>query len=293
MKLPSALRRLAPRAALAGGVTVCALIAGPAIASAASVSANWAGYVALPRSAAGSFQSVSGSWTQPAVSCTAGRQTYSAVWVGLGGYREDSRALEQIGSEADCSSHGQPNYTTWYELVPAAPITLAMKTTPGDQMTASVTVRDHDVTLRLRDLTSGARYSVTRVASAVDDTSAEWITEAPSSCSSQSSCQTLPLSDFGTVSFSSATVRAGSHTGPISDPDWSQIDLELRQGPSAGPFGRRHARALAGAALVAATPSSLSGSEGSFSVRWEELPLQTEATQPPPGEYGPFGRFRA
>ena len=36
----------------------------------------------------------------------AGRESYSAVWVGLGGYSENASALEQIGTDADCSRSG-------------------------------------------------------------------------------------------------------------------------------------------------------------------------------------------
>ena len=37
-------------------------------------------------------------------------------------------------SEADCSRTGEPNYTTWYELIPAGPVTLKMHIAPGDVM---------------------------------------------------------------------------------------------------------------------------------------------------------------
>src|ERR1039458_4095296 len=86
------------------------LLLAPASAGAAvSVSSNWAGYVALPSASVGSrFSSVSGSWTQPSATCSAGREAYSAVWVGLGGYRENARSLEQIGTGADCTRSGSP-----------------------------------------------------------------------------------------------------------------------------------------------------------------------------------------
>src|SRR5208283_1973932 len=116
---------------------------------------------------------------------------------------------------------------------PAGPVTLKMQIKPGDQMGASVTVIGHDVTMRLHDATTGAHYSVTRKISAVDTSSAEWIVEAPSSCFSETACVTLPLSDFGTVSFSSATTTLGNHTGAAGDPEWSHVALELRQGADA------------------------------------------------------------
>ena len=48
---------------------------------------------------------------------SAGSATYSSVWVGLGGYAQTSRALEQIGTEADCSAAGQATYSAWFEVV--------------------------------------------------------------------------------------------------------------------------------------------------------------------------------
>ena len=119
-------------------------------APAASVSTNWAGYVAVPSASVGSrFSSVSGSWKQPSANCSAGRETYSAVWVGLGGYNEDARSLEQIGTDSDCARSGGASYSSWYELLPAEPVNLTLEVHPGDEISASVTVKNHDVTLRI------------------------------------------------------------------------------------------------------------------------------------------------
>ena len=296
MRIPRLLEGLSRRRRLVcAGLVLSAVAALPATAAAANVSANWAGYVALPRSSK-SFKSVSGSWTEPTLNCSAGRETYSAVWVGLGGYHASSRGLEQIGAEADCSRNGQASYGTWYELIPAGPIALRLRTHPGDHMTASVTVIGQDATLRLRDMTAGTRYSVTRHVSSVDTSSAEWIIEAPSSCFTTSACQTLPLSDFGTVSFSSATATEGAQTAPADSPSWSDVGLELRQGSGVPtPAGGRRAGAESGASLIDATPSSLSGSQGAFTVHWREEPLQAGEERPPgPSRgFGGDGTLRA
>ena len=76
-----------------------------------------------PAGEAKRFSSVSGAWTQPAATCSRGR-TYSAVWVGLGGY--SASELEQIGTDANCSSSNRASYGSWYELVPAAPAHLTL-----------------------------------------------------------------------------------------------------------------------------------------------------------------------
>ncbi len=262
---------------LASGVWVSA-----SANAAVSVSSNWAGYVAVPSVSVGSrFSSVSGSWTQPSATCSAGEETYSAVWVGLGGSRKNARSLEQIGTGADCTRSGSAHYSAWYELLPAGPVNLTLKVHPGDQMSASVTVRAHEVTLRIRDLSTGARFSRTQRVSKFDVSSAEWIVEAPSVCSSTSFCATLSLTNFGTVAFSSATATAHGHTGAVEDPDWSATTLELRQNAGATAPGPAAARNQFARALTVATPSSASGSDGSFAVTWNEQRIQTEQPSVP------------
>lgn len=260
----------------------------PASASAASVSANWAGYVALPKpTAKKTFKSVSGTWTVPAVSCSAGHEAFSVVWVGLGGYDETSNGLEQIGTEADCSPSGRALYSSWYELIPAGAVTVPLAVKPGDEVTASVTVKGRVATLRLRDLTSGARYSVTRRVKHLDRTSADWIVEAPSSCSGANSCQTLPLSDFNAVAFSAATATLGGVTAPIDSPYWRDVELELRQGGGARALGGRPgAGFVREAKLITAAPSALTSTDGAFSVAFREPSLQSAQPEEAPSYPG-------
>ncbi len=271
------------RAAFACAACVWAVLLAPSAAIAASaLSTNWAGYLAFPSAGAGAgFRSVSGRWTQPTASCSSGRESFSAVWVGLGGAGEGARALEQIGTDADCTRSGQAVYSSWFELVPAGPVSLKLAVHAGDEISASVTVRDHDVLLRTRDLSTGARISMIRRAQAIDVSSADWIVEAPSVCASAERCQTLALTDFGTVAFASATAVVRQHTGAIVDPDWSEIPVELRQRSAeltgAGPA----TRGLPARALITATPSATSPPLGAFSVSWMEQPLQSEAPPAP------------
>ncbi len=254
----------------------------PAFATTA-VSSNWAGYVAAPSRAVGShFSSVSGSWVQPSATCVKGTESYSAVWVGLGGASEGSKALEQVGTDADCSRSGRPVYSSWFELLPAEAVDVRMTVHPGDRITASATVRVHDATLRLRDLTTGARFTITRRTPHIDVSSADWIVEAPSVCLGPGPCRTFALTDFGDVAFSSASATAAAHTGPIADPDWSATALELRQGSHQA--GRRSTVAVGGPAdgLIVAAPSAASGPEGAFGVRWQEQVVQGERVAGPP-----------
>ncbi len=275
------------RAALLAGVLSAAALASPAGAAAGSlVSSNWAGYVARS-GAAGRFESVSGSWKVPAVSCTPGAETHSAVWVGLGGYRERATGLEQIGTGADCTASGRPSYTGWVELLPAGAQTLRLKVSPGDQIIASVTVIGRHATLRLRDLTTGRRFSATRTLENLDVSSAEWIVEAPSGCSSAGACETLALSDFSTVAFEDATARTASLEGTAADTSWPVTSLVLEQPRTTG------RASSARGALVSATPSTLSG--GSFTVSYgfaagaqaPEAPALSGGAQAPSGSTVP------
>ncbi len=244
--------------------------------AAAAVSANWAGYVAVSH-----FRSVSGSWQQPSANCSAHRETASAVWVGLGGYNPRAHALEQIGTAADCAGSGAATYSGWYELLPAGPVSLKLKVAPGDRMSASVSVAHRAVTLRIRDLSSGAHFVRTLRARSVDSSSAEWIVEAPASCGGAESCQIVPLTDFGEVLFSSATATGRARTSPVADSGWSPTALELLQPVGAGAGGASGGGARAARSLVVATPSSTTGPAGAFSVGWQEQQIQGEAPSAP------------
>ena len=205
------------------------LTAAPAALAKATQSTNWAGY-AVHRDGV-SFHRVSATWIQPSASCTGGQPSYSSAWVGLGGYSPTSDALEQIGTELDCTASGKMASSAWYELVPAPskPISLAVQ--PGDVMHASVTVTGHRVVVELDNLTSHHSFRKTLHTAAIDVSSAEWIVEAPSECISQYSCQALPLANFGSISFASASVvTVGGRTGTIARGDWLRTKIRLTPG---------------------------------------------------------------
>src|SRR5436309_2156186 len=81
-----------------------------------------------------------------------------------------------------------------------------------------------------------------------------------SACSNWAQCTTLPLANFGTVSFSSAKATAAGYTGTIGDAAWSPTAIDL-QAPAGGFFGRRFG---AMATAAAATPGDLSTDGSSF-----------------------------
>jgi hypothetical protein len=247
----------------------CALSAAPAASAATSdvqqaSSENWSGYVAGASSGSSRrFSNVSGSWVAPTAKCASG-QGYAAFWVGLGGSGQ-TQALEQAGTESDCSSDGTANYFAWYELVPSAPVKLDLAISPGDQITSRVAVSGTSVTISVSDQSTGQSATRNLQMSNPDTSSAEWIAEAPSSCDQTAgNCSPLPLTDFGTVNFTGASATAtDGHTGTISDLDWSAAAVALSPGASSG--GPQFASA---ASLAGATPSSLSTDGSSFSVTW-------------------------
>lgn len=108
---------------------VCALAGASSALADSNYSANWAGY-AIHRAGI-KFTQVAGSWTQPSAKCPPDNKSYSASWVGLGGYAAGARALEQIGTEVDCSASGAVISDAWYELVPAASRPIRMRVRPG------------------------------------------------------------------------------------------------------------------------------------------------------------------
>jgi hypothetical protein len=102
--------------------------------------------------------------------------------------------------------------------------------------------------------------------------SAEWIAEAPSRCVSSSSqdCHILSLADFGSVTFTGASVSAGGRTGSLTSGLGAVSALTLEANPG---FGRLYATA----AQADASPGALSGGGSSFTVTWQRPEIQMPA----------------
>ena len=198
-----------------------------------STSSNWAGYSAVR----GRYTSASASWKQPTASCTS-QTTYSSFWVGLDG--DGSSTVEQTGTSADCSG-GSARYYAWYEMYPKFPVTLSLAIRAGDAISGSVTADGNGrFTLTLHNNTTGGSYQTTQTLKRARLASAEAVAEAPSG-----SGGVLPLTNFGTASFSSARVN-GQAIGSFN-PD--RIDMVAN-------------------GVTKATTSSLS-SGTNFSVTWK------------------------
>jgi len=259
---PGAALTIAVAAALAIGAGTARAARGDIVSQ---TSSNWAGYAVTSSATPTTFTSVSGSWTQPTATCTAGSPAYSAFWVGLGGFSDGAQALEQTGTEVDCAVDGSATYSAWYELVPAAPVKLKLAVQPGDSISAGVSVSGRTVTVRVTDVTRRRAVTKKLKMTAPDLTSAEWIAEAPSACSNFG-CRPLPLTNFGTISFTGASATGNGHTGAIGDAAWTATAVTL-QG-NAGSFFR--GRFASASPVADAVPAALSSDGSSFSVAWQE-----------------------
>ncbi len=264
-----AIAAIATGALLGAGSTSPALAAGGDVAEATSN--NWSGYVASG-SQSGTFSSVSGSWVEPSVDCSSANGD-AAFWVGLGGSSDGSGALEQVGTQVDCSAGGNGQHFTWYELVPAGPVRLGVPISPGDHVSAKVSVSGTTVTVSLSNQTTGASTTKSLEMDNPDLSSADWIAEAPSLCqggdaSGASGCTPVSLANFGTVTFTGASATADGSTDTISSSDWSDEAMQLTgDGQNA-------------------SPSSLSSDGSSFSVAWQSGAAQSAGSSTDPGDPG-------
>jgi hypothetical protein len=277
----------------------CVFLAAPAFATEPAAAAasnsvpsqNWSGYAAHGDGA--KFSTVSAHWRMPAADCVKGEQSFSSFWVGIGGYSLTSTALEQDGAELDCNADGTESLSAWYELLPAGPHTVKMTVKAGDLISATVHVVGHEVTMKLSDLTRHESFSKTVTASDIDTSSAEWITEAPSDCSSDTNCTVLALADFGAVRFSNATATTtAGNTSGIKTAHWTTTKLLLG-------YEKKDTEFIADSSTANATPSALTADSTAFEVTWSgtlDTPITTTTTTTStgaggqnPGNPGGFG----
>lgn len=218
----------APRAAAPNVPTSTAPGPGAPLNGAQS-SLNWAGYAAT----GATFSSVSGSWKQPAATCPANSSQLAAFWVGLDGYSPSDPSVQQIGTDSDCAKgHGKhrggPSYYAWFEMYPAALVVLppaSYPVYPGDAISAAVSVYGSGYLLVLVDSGRWTYATVQTPSVHPQDTSAEWIAEAPTSCRG-SSCKIVPLADFGSLVFTGAKANGL----PVSSASNSQITMGNKSG---------------------------------------------------------------
>jgi hypothetical protein len=202
-------------------------------------STNWSGY-AVAETAKDSVSAVSGSWNVPKVS-TKSTSGYSADWVGIDGYA--SNTVEQLGTEEDtaysATRDGTPQYYAWIEMYPGPSWIISGTVKPGDAISATVqfvgssftqytaqgnasgvftgnaitTTKTLNDNFQLTINDSTQKWSFATIESMANGSdarnSAEWIVEAPSGGS------VLPLSNFGSVTFTDAMATINGVAGSI------------------------------------------------------------------------------
>jgi hypothetical protein len=192
------------------------------------ISNNWSGYV-TPVKKGVSYQVTSTTFTVPAsITCT-GTDTASSFWAGLDGYSDNT--VEQDGVEADCTD-GSPALYAWVETYPSPELEIVNNDTdapapvePGDVVVSTVTEDSPTkYTFNMDDETQGWTVDTGMAmptGSKGEDQTSEVITEATTECTTPTSCAPLPITNFGTVAYTSAsynkskTAYTGSNTTPI------------------------------------------------------------------------------
>ena len=197
------------------------------------ISRNWSGYAAQN----GQYTQVSGTWKVPSVTGS-DPSSADAAWVGIGGI--SSNDLIQSGTEDTFDADGQVTASAFYELLPDAPVTIPTVTPrPGDTVTVSISQQQPDQwQISFADTTNGQTFSTT-VSYTSSLSSAEWIEEAPSD-----GYGTVPLANFGSVSFT----HASSNQGTLSQSGAQPLAMADDQGQTL------------------ATPSAIGSDGASFSV---------------------------
>jgi len=172
---------------------------------------NWAGYIVVSniKNPQPVVIGVSASWIVPEVNVSK-RDTFSAVWIGIGGYLD--KTLIQTGTEQEYVD-GQVYYFAWYELLPDYLVTIhSINVWPGDTITASISLVDsvaNEWAIQISDVTRAQtfkenfNYNCSKL-------SAEWMVERPTVNDALST-----LADFGNVTLTDCRVTIKTNVGTI------------------------------------------------------------------------------
>ncbi len=215
-------------------------------------SLNWAGYVVT--SSTSTITMVNGSWVVQTVASSK-RQTYSAQWVGIGGFSDST--LIQTGTSSDSAS-GTTKYYAWYELLPASETQLgsAYLVNPGDDINAFVAlVNTNSWNITINDLTRPWHYSII-VSYVSSQKSAEWIEERPAIAGSLTT-----LANFGTASYGGDYISQF----PLSNTNCATVGTSTSP---IGAFAYQSISMVSSNGRILAQPSSLTVDGTSFTVKY-------------------------
>jgi hypothetical protein len=180
---------------------------------------QWSGYMVAPdvQDKLPLVAGVNASWTVPEVKPSE-NNTFSGVWVGIGGYGEDT--LIQTGTEQEYID-GKVSYYSWYELLPAHLVRIKdLHVRPGDLITASLSLVNQYTnawSIEINDVTRGEHFK--KVAAYNSSMrSAEWIVERP-----LVNDRISTLANFGNVTFTECQATVNSVTGTIGNFSYTQL----------------------------------------------------------------------
>jgi hypothetical protein len=182
---------------------------------------HWSGYLIT----LGEFQNrtegvtaISASWVVPQI-IYSDNDTYSSVWLGVGGYGEDS--LIQAGTEQQCVN-GRIEYFGWYELLPDYIVRIPnLQVNPGDSVTVSIDLQNQDLNLwqiKFTDFSNGGTFEKSDISYHSSQKSAEWIVERP-----MVNKATSTLSNFGSASLNDCTATINGESGPVGNFTYAPI----------------------------------------------------------------------
>jgi hypothetical protein len=180
---------------------------------------HWSGYIVASdiQNRSPVVSSVSASWTVPEIKSSE-NNTFSGVWVGIGGYGEDT--LIQTGTEQECIN-GKFVYYAWYELLPDHLVRIPnINVRAGDTVTASISLINENTNtwlIEIADVTRGERFKRTAVYNS-SRLSAEWVVERPKVNGAIST-----LADFGNVTFTECEATLDGVTGAIDNFSFAQF----------------------------------------------------------------------
>jgi hypothetical protein len=213
---------------------------------------QWSGYMVASdmQNRSPIVSSVSASWVVPEVNPSE-NSTFSGVWVGIGGYGEET--LIQTGTEQEYFN-GKAVYYAWYELLPDYLVRIrSIHVQPGDTMTASISLVNENSntwSIKIRDVTRDEQFQKTVVYNS-SRFSAEWIVERP-----KVDGEVSTLADFGNVTFTECKATVNGVAGVIGNFSYSQLVMHEGDTP-----------------LVSVSP--LNGDGSGFTVNYLELPSPT------------------
>jgi hypothetical protein len=180
---------------------------------------QWSGYMVAPdvQDQSPLVKSVNASWRVPEINPSE-NNTFSGVWVGIGGYGEDT--LIQTGTEQECID-GKVTYYSWYELLPAHLVRISdLNVRPSDVIMASISLASQNSNtwlIEINDVTRGEHFKKTVVYNS-SMLSAEWIVERPLVNDGIST-----LSNFGNVTFTECQATVNGVIGTIGNFSYTRL----------------------------------------------------------------------